>query len=89
MPDASRSTEARIPTSPRTSRIGKEIVLPDQTFRWLLSRSARSLRLPLLGAILPWGAADSDEPDEAYRDIEVPAQGEERGRVDGDLPPRR
>jgi hypothetical protein len=34
--------------------------LHDKTMRWLLHRSARALRLPLLGAILP-SAADAGE----------------------------
>jgi hypothetical protein len=33
--------------------------LHDKTMRWLLHRSARALRLPLLGAILP-SAADAE-----------------------------
>ena len=37
--------------------------LHDKTMRWLLHRSARALRLPLLGAILP-SAADAGEGEE-------------------------
>ena len=39
--------------------------LPDKTLRWLLQRSARALRLPLLGAVLCWSADAGEREGEA------------------------
>jgi hypothetical protein len=41
--------------------------LPDKTLRWLLHRSARALRLPLLGAVLPPAAGAGEEDGAAAR----------------------